>query len=91
MADHLPVLDQESLHFYSALDQLLENLKSSGEGNFLFTFCGKYYTNMLPRVYSRILMHPCISAFVQVLCQQHTSHVERYRHGSLPSPQANRR
>jgi hypothetical protein len=32
MADHLQVLDQESLHFYTALEKLLEKMKSAGEG-----------------------------------------------------------
>ena len=36
MANHLEVLDQESLHFYTALEKLLEKMKSSGKGDHLF-------------------------------------------------------
>ncbi|RGP75161.1 hypothetical protein FLONG3_5845 [Fusarium longipes] len=31
MADHLQLLDQESLHFYTALEKLLEKIKSTGK------------------------------------------------------------
>jgi hypothetical protein len=33
MANHLEVFDQESLHFYTALEKLLEKMKSSGKGD----------------------------------------------------------
>ncbi|KAH7182606.1 uncharacterized protein B0J16DRAFT_321377 [Fusarium flagelliforme] len=43
MANHLEVLDQESLHFYTALEKLLEKMKSSGKDTTVGFTCTHSY------------------------------------------------